>query len=61
MSFQPEKNSRIKEPSTWGGLATVVLGGIFAKEAPELATPEFVGGLLAVASGLVAVFRRETR
>lgn len=59
MFQDPNTKSRITEPSTWGGVAAVVLGGIFAKDAPELATPEFVGGLVAVVSGLLAVFRRE--
>lgn len=50
-----------KEPGTWSGLAAIVLGLLFGTSAPDLATPEFVGGIIAVASGVLSVFRKKKK
>jgi hypothetical protein len=53
--------SRVTEPSTWSGLAAVILGALFAKDHPELVAPEFIGGVIAVITGLAGIFMREKR
>lgn len=63
MSFQPVKNKRIDEPSTWAGAASVLLGIVLTSqgfgEGVQQAATEIVGGVAAVVSGVLAIFKRE--
>jgi hypothetical protein len=51
--------SRASEPSTWSGIAAIILGVLFARDHPELVAPEFVGGVVAVIAGIAGVFLHE--
>ena len=49
---------RIGEPSSWSGLAAIILGSIFGSES-EVASPEFGACVVGVISGIVSIIKGE--
>lgn len=60
MSTLPQTPKRRDEPSSWAGLAAIIVGLVLASNGLEGSeTQEIAGGIAAVVSGVIAIWRRE--
>lgn len=50
--------NRLREPSTWAGIAAVVFAGSSATEIHPSLTPDFLGAVVATVAGVIAIVKR---